>query len=156
MKNNPSPGSLDNATENDICKKAAQNGYLAAIVQYRKTPGDATTESWNTSAQMIGEDYDKCIVAIAGKYGVDKSKSVVGGYSYASNILFTNISIYNTLSYCKGVLAACGGSGEWNAQNFKIPFIRLIVPATMRGHIMARVCMIRFQQIPLSNLKVKG
>jgi hypothetical protein len=117
-ENNPSVGSLDGSTENELCKKAADNGYLAAVVQYSKTPGNS---DWNASAVTIAKDFAKCIEAIAGKYNVAKTKSVVGGYSYASFMLLTAISIDNSLDFCQGVLAACGASGEWNAQNFHIP-----------------------------------
>src|ERR1700744_5971808 len=59
-ENNPTAGSLDESTDIDLCTKAAQNGYVAAIVQYRKTPGLA---DWNTSAHEVGEDYSSCITA---------------------------------------------------------------------------------------------
>jgi len=117
-QNNPTPGLLDGGVENDICKKAAENGYAAAIVQYRKTPG---TADWNGSSKMIGEDYDKCISAISAKYGIAKNKSVVGGYSYASFMLLTNIAYYNSIPYCKGVLAACGATGADQASKFNNP-----------------------------------
>ena len=117
-ENNPTPGHLDDAPENAICKKAAENGYAAAIVQYRKTPG---TADWNGSSKMIGEDYDQCISAISAQYDVDKDKSVVGGYSYAGFMLLTNIAYYNSLPYCKGVLVACGATGADQASKFNNP-----------------------------------
>ncbi|TKC08931.1 hypothetical protein [Pedobacter frigoris] len=118
-ENNPSEGAINGAAETALCEKAAANGYAAAIVKYQKPPAGA---DWNSRAKLIGEDFNRAIVGIAGKYGIDKSKSVVGGFSYSSNMLFTDISSNNmTLSYCKGLVAACGGGGAWNAQNFKIP-----------------------------------
>jgi len=146
---NPSPGSIDGAAETEICKKAATNGYAAAIVQYRKTPGNA---DWNGSAKMIGEDYDKCISAIAGKYGIDKSKSVVGGYSYASFMLLTDNSQSNTLTYCKGILAACGAAGTWNAQNFKIPVYSISCSGNNEGNYSGKAL---YDQIP-ANSAVKA
>ncbi|MFD2920694.1 hypothetical protein ACFS6H_13300 [Terrimonas rubra] len=117
-ENNPSAGSLNGTSENELCKKAAENGYVAAIVAYRKGPG---TADWNKSAQMMGEDYDNCIKALATKYDIDKNRSVVGGFSYATFILFTQIAYYNNLSYCKGMLGACGGTDADKINKFKIP-----------------------------------
>src|ERR1700748_3278570 len=107
-ENNPTAGSLDESVDVDLCEKAALNGYVAAIVQYRKTAG---TADWNTSAKIIGDDYNTCITALSAKYGVDKSKSVAGGYSYASFMLLTNSAYYNSIPYCKGILAPCGATG---------------------------------------------
>ncbi len=141
-ENNPSAGSLDGGPENQLSNKAAQNGYVAAIVQYRKTPGNA---DWNGSAEMIGEDYDKCITALASEYGVDKSRSVVGGYSYASFMLLTDIALDNTLSYCKGVLAACGASGQWDAEHFKIPVFSIACSGNNEGDYSGKEL---YDQIP--------
>ncbi|UIR55639.1 hypothetical protein LZQ00_15380 [Sphingobacterium sp. SRCM116780] len=121
-ENNPSEGGINGAVETALCEKAAANGYAAAIVKYRKTPG---TEDWNGSAKMLGEDYDKCIVAIAGKYNIDKNKSVVAGFSYSSFLLLTHIAYYDNLSYCKGLLAACGSTDQDKINKFKIPVLSL-------------------------------
>ncbi|MFX1704904.1 hypothetical protein PV783_13165 [Chitinophaga sp. CC14] len=102
---NPGPGSLDGDPEIALCRKAAENNYIAAIVQYRKTPGLA---DWDASSNIVAEDYDKCITALAGKFGLDKNQSVVGGYSYAAYMLLNNTAWTAKLAYCKGVLAACG------------------------------------------------
>jgi hypothetical protein len=126
-ENNPTVGSLDESTDIDLCTKAAQNGYVAAIVQYRKTPGLA---DWNTSAQEVGEDYSSCITALAAEFSVDKSNSVVGGYSYASFMLLTNSAYYDDLDYCKGLLAPCGGTG---ATNFKIPIFAIACSGNNEG-----------------------
>lgn len=134
-ESNPTPGSLDGAQETDLCNKAAENGYLAAIVQYRKTAGNA---DWNTSAMQIGLDYDKCITALSEKYGVDKSRSVVGGISYASFMLLTDVAINNTLGYCKGVLAPCGAAGEWQAQHFKIPVYNIVCSGNNEGDLSGK------------------
>lgn len=141
----PKEGSLDGAAETVLCEKAATNGYAAAIVQYRKTPGNA---NWNESAKMIGEDFDKCIEAVATKYSINKNKAVVGGYSYATYMLFTNISLYTTLSYTKGVLGACGGSGAWNAQNFKVPVFSINCSGNNEGEFYGRGL---YDQIPANS-----
>jgi hypothetical protein len=127
-ENNPTVGSLDESVDIDLCTKAAQNGYVAAIVQYRKTPG---TADWNGSAQIIGEDYNNCIVALAAEYGVNQNNSVVGGYSYASFMLLTNSAYYNDLTYCKGLLAPCGGS---EATDFKIPIFAIACSGNNEGN----------------------
>jgi len=115
---NPAEGSLDGGAETALCQKAAANGYAAAIVKYQKPPAGS---DWNARAKLIGQDYHKCITAISVKYGIDKSMAVVAGFSYTSYMLFTDVSSNTTLSYIKGVLGACGGTGAWNAQNFKVP-----------------------------------
>jgi hypothetical protein len=127
-ESNPAVGSLDGAEDGELCNKAAQNGYLAAIVQYRKTLGTQTTtyshtseKSWNDSSEQIAQDYDKCITALSGKYGVAKSKSVVGGVSFAGFMLLNDIAIDTTLGYCQGVLAPRSAAGDWQAQHFNIP-----------------------------------
>ena len=124
----PTMGSLDESVDVELCTKAAQNGYVAAIVQYRKTPG---TADWNGSAQMIGQDYNNTITALAAEYGVSKNNSVVGGYSYASFMLLTNSAYYNDLSYCKGLLAPCGGT---EATNFKIPVFAIACKGNNEGN----------------------
>lgn len=121
-ENNPSAGSLDGAAETALCKKAAENGYAAAIVKYQKP---AAGTDWGARAKLMGEDFDKCIVAISGKYGIDKNKSVVGGFSYASYMLFTHIAYNDNLSYCKGLLAACGSTDQDKISKFKIPVLSL-------------------------------
>ncbi|RFZ94754.1 hypothetical protein D0C36_04245 [Mucilaginibacter conchicola] len=148
-ENNPTPGSLEGGAETDLCQTAAKNGYVAAIVQYRKTAGNA---DWNNSAAQIAQDYDKCIVALAGKYGVDKSKSAVAGFSYASFMLLTDITVNNTLSYSKGVLAACGGADTWKAQHFKIPVFSINCAGNNEGDFNGKAL---YDQIP-ANSPVKA
>lgn len=131
----PSVGSLDGSQETALCVKAAQGGYIAAIVQYRKTAG---TADWNSSAQQIATDYDQCIVALSTKYGVDKARSVVGGESYSSYMLLTDIAVNTTLSYCKGVLAPCGATGLWQAQHFKIPIYNIVCSGNNEGDLSGK------------------
>ncbi len=150
-ENNPSAGSIDGATETALCQKAAANGYAAAIVKYQKPPANS---DWNARAKLMGEDYDKCIVAISGKYGIDKSKSVVGGFSYAAFMLYSNVSVNATLSYAKGVLGACGASGTWNAQNFKIPIFAINCSGNFEGNFNGKAL---YDQIPANSpIKAKS
>ena len=129
-ENNPSEGAINGAAETSLCEKAASNGYAAAIVRYQKPPNGS---NWNARAKLLGEDFNRAIVAISNKYGIDKNKSVVGGFSYTSFMLFTDISMNNTLSYAKGVLGACGATGTWNAQNFKIPIYAINCAGNYEG-----------------------
>lgn len=150
-ENNPSPGSLDGGAETDLCQTAAKDGYIAAIVQYRKTAGNA---NWNTSAQQIGEDYDKCIRALSAKYGVAKEKSAVAGFSYASFMLLTDITMNNSLAYTKGVLAACGGADTWKAEHFKVPVFSINCSGNNEGDFNGKVL---YDQIPANSaIKAKS
>jgi hypothetical protein len=148
-ENNPTPGSLTGAPETEFCEKAASNGYIAAIVQYRKTPGVA---DWNGSASMIALDYDKCIQTLSSLYHTDKSKSVVGGFSYASFMLLTDIGMDNTLSYAKGLMAPCGATGQWDAQHFIIPVFSIACSGNNEGDYSGKEL---YDQIP-NNSPVKG
>ena len=146
-ENHPSKGSLDGSMENTLCQKAAANGYLADIVQYRETPGNA---DWNSSAQMIGDDYAKCIAALAEKYHADKSKAVVGGVSYATFMLYTNVSYYNSLTFCKGVLGACGAISY--AGSLKVPIFAINCSGNNEGNYNGQAL---YDQIP-ANSPVKA
>jgi hypothetical protein len=148
-ENSPTPGSLNGAAESEFCEKAATYGYIGAIVQYRKTPGLA---DWNSSAQMIAADYDKCIQALSTLYHTDKSRSVVGGFSYASFMLLTDIGMDNTLSYTKGLLAPCGATGQWDAQHFVIPVFSIACSGNNEGDYSGKEL---YDQIP-ANSPVKG
>lgn len=141
-ENHPSPGSMEGAPENDLCKRAAQGNYVAAIVQYRKTPGLA---DWNASAKMIGDDYDKCINALATKYSIDKNRSVIGGYSYASFMLLTYTADYAGLAYCKGLLAACGST---QSTYFHLPVYSIVCSGNNEGDLAGKAL---FDAIPNSS-----
>lgn len=102
----------------------------------------------------MGDDFNKCILAISGKYGIDKNKSVVGGFSYASFMLFSNISASGTLGYTKGVLGACGASGAWNAQNFKVPVFAINCSGNNEGEYIGKAL---YNQIPANSpIKAKS
>jgi hypothetical protein len=148
-ENNPTPGSLSGAPETEFCEKAATNGYVSAIVQYSKTAGVA---DWNGSAAVIAADYNKYIQAISNLYHVDKSKSVVGGFSYASFMLLTDIAVDSTLSYTQGLLAPCGATGQWDAQHFMIPVFSIACSGNNEGDYSGKEL---FDQIPGSS-SIKG
>jgi hypothetical protein len=148
-ENNPTPGSLDESVDVDLCKKAAAGGYVAAIVQYRKTAGDA---DWNASAKIIGDDYNTCITALAAKYNVDKSKSVAGGYSYASFMLLTNSAYYNSIPYCKGILAPCGATGSDQASKLHNPVFSIACTGNNEGDYSGKAL---YDHIP-GNLAIKA
>lgn len=63
-ESNPSEGSINGASETALCEKAAANGYAAAIVRYQKP---AAGTDWDSRSKLMGEDFDKAIVGIAGK-----------------------------------------------------------------------------------------
>nr|WP_067053542.1 hypothetical protein [Mucilaginibacter sp. L294] len=144
-ENAPTPGSLDGGSETDLCQTAAKDGYLTAIVQYQKTKGNA---DWNGSAALIAQDYDKCIRALSAKYGVAKEKSVVAGFSYSSFMLLTDITVNTTLSYAKGVLAACGGADTWKAEHFKIPVFSINCAGNNEGDFNGKAL---YDQIPANS-----
>jgi hypothetical protein len=129
--------------------EGSSHGYVAAIVKYQKPP---VGSDWNARAKLIGQDYNKCIVAISGKYGVDKTKTTVAGFSYSSYMLFTDISSNTTLSYVKGVLGACGGTGAWNAQNFKVPIFSINCSGNNESDYFGKAL---YDQIP-ANSPIKG
>ncbi|MCX3265492.1 hypothetical protein [Pedobacter agri] len=150
-ENNPSEGAIDGAAETALCEKAASNGYAAAIVKYQKPAAGA---DWNSRAKLMGEDFNKAIVGISGKYGIDKNKSVVAGFSYTSFMLFTDISLNPTLSYTKGLLGACGATGTWNAQNFKIPIFAINCSGNNEGNFNGKAL---YDQIPANSpIKAKS
>lgn len=117
-ESNPTEGKLDEAAENALCNKAMQNGYIGAVLRYTKGPGIA---NWNASAQQLAADYDACISTLSTKFSIPKSKSVIGGVSYAGFLLLTANAYYNTLSYCQGLLAPCSATSTAAASQFKIP-----------------------------------
>ena len=119
---NPTEGKLNGQSENALCNMAVQNGYVAAIVQYTKGAG---TANWNASAQQLAEDYDACISTLSTQFNIPKSRSVIGGVSYAGFLLLTANAYYNTLSYCKGLLAPCSATSTDAASNFKIPIYNI-------------------------------
>lgn len=130
--NSPTVGRLDGAAENALCQKAADNGYVAAIVQYTKGAG---VSDWNGSAAQMGRDFDKCIVTLATKFGISKTKSVVGGFSYTSFMLLTDTAFNTTLAYTQGLLAACGSTDEYKASSFKIPVYSIVCAGGYEGNL---------------------
>jgi hypothetical protein len=131
-ENAPTEGKTDGTTENSICKLAADNGYIAVVLGYSKGPG---TADWNTSAAQIGMDFDTCINQLANLYKLPNTKSIIVGVSYTSFLLYTNIALSDKLSYCKGLIATCGSTDNWKAQNFKIPIYAINCDGNYEGDL---------------------
>jgi hypothetical protein len=144
-ENAPTVGTLTGSTENDLCKLAADNGYVAAVVAYTQGRG---VQDWNGSALQMGNDFDACITDISTKYNVSKSKTVIAGVSYTSFMLYTNIATSDKLSYCKGFLGACGSTDSWKASNFKIPVYAINCAGNNEGDLNGRAL---YDAIPNSN-----
>lgn len=118
----PSVGDLNGALENEICKKMAEQGYIAAIVKYTQMPIMASNYSnWNTVSTLMAQEYNKAINGLIGKYGGSRSQVIAAGVSYTSFLLFTNIAYGTELADIKGFMGTCGGTGADQAANFKIP-----------------------------------
>src|SRR5262249_27035068 len=125
-ENDPSTGSLDGGLENNVANEAAKLGYVAAMVAYREGPPLVSNNdaSWNSNAQMLATDMSQVADAIIASYGggLSRSRVLTGGVSYTSYALLSNIAEDTTpLADTRGLLAACGATGEWEAQNLKIP-----------------------------------
>ena len=155
--NKPGKGKLSETTENNLCKLEADNGYVAAIVAYQAgtaNPNNGTWEHWNNNAKLMAQDFDKCITDISTKYNVAKSKTVIAGVSYTSFMMLTDIAIDNTLSYAAGLIASCGGTQTWQAQNFKIPIYSLTCSDKYEGDFCG---LDLYNQIPASSaIKIKS
>ncbi len=150
--NNPSIGSLTGTTENDLCKMAADNGYVAAVVAYKAgtpNPQNGNWEFWNNNAKQLAQDFDKCIVDLSTKYNVAKTKSVIAGVSYTSYAMLTAIATDNTVAYCQGLIASCGGTDEWKAANIKIPIYSLTCNNNPDGNYSGQAL---YDKIPATNV----
>lgn len=118
---NPSPGSLTGTLENTTCKKMAEQGYIAAIVEYN-VPAVATNYSnWNAVCTAMGQQYNKSINGLISKYGGSRANTIAAGVSFTTFLLLTNIAYFNDLADIKGFMGICGGTGSNQASNFKIP-----------------------------------
>lgn len=144
-ENTPTAGSLTGTTENDVCKQAADNGYVAAVVAYSVGPG---VSNWDVSAIQMGNDFDTCIKSLAATYKVNKSNSIIVGVSYTSFLMLTNIAMSNTLSYCKGLVATCGSTDSWKAGNLKIPVYSINCAGNNEGDLNGKAL---YDAIPASN-----
>jgi len=130
-ENDPATGSLDGALENSVAGELAKLGYVAAIVAYRDQPPLVPNDggaSWNRNSEMLAADMsqvaDAVIASVGG--GLSRGRVLTGGVSYASYSLLTNISMNNTpLADTRGLLAACGATGDYEAKNLKIPVFSL-------------------------------
>lgn len=130
-ENDPSTGSLDGGLENNLANELAKLGYVTAIVAYRDQPPLVANDggaSWNSNSEMLGTDMsqvaDAVIASVGG--GLSRNRVVTGGVSYTSFSLLTNIALNDTpLADTRGLLAACGSTGDFDAKNFKIPIFSL-------------------------------
>lgn len=130
-ENDPATGSLDGALENSVAGELAKLGYVAAIVAYRDQPPLVPNDggaSWNRNSEMLAADMsqvaDAVIASVGG--GLSRGRVLTGGVSYASYSLLTNVAMNNTpLADTRGLLAACGSTGDYEAKNLKIPVFSL-------------------------------
>lgn len=140
-ESDPSTGSLDGALENSVAAELAKLGYVSAVVAYRDQPAvnfqDGGT-SWNRNTAMLATDMSNvanAIIAAQGN-GLTRAKVLTGGVSYASYALLTNVAMNDSpLADTRGVLAACGSTGEFEAQNFKIPVFSLNCSGNPEGNL---------------------
>lgn len=126
-ENNPSTGSLEGGLENLTALELAKRGYVTAVVAYRDQPAlveNDNGDSWNSNTAMLATDMSNVANDIITKVGggLSRDRVLTGGVSYTSYALLTNIAMNDTpLADTRGVLAACGATGEFDAQNFKLP-----------------------------------
>lgn len=130
-ENDPSTGSLDGALENSAAQKLAGLGYVTAVVAYRDEPPLKANDdgaSWNSNTAMLAADMSAVADAIIARQGggLTRAKVLTGGVSYASYALLTNVAMNDSpLADTRGVLAACGATGEYEAQHFRVPVFSL-------------------------------
>jgi hypothetical protein len=137
-ENDPTTGILTGGLENNICNELAKLGYISAIVAYRdQPPVKPDWSNWNSNNEMLATDMSTTANAIISKYsnGLSRSKVIAGGVSYTSYALLNNIAGSNTLADTKGVLAICGATDTWQAQNFKIPIYSLVCSGNPEGQL---------------------
>ncbi len=118
----------------DLANELAKLGYVAAIVAYQdQPPVGPNYVNWDSNCQMLATDFSEVANDALKKYApnLSLSKVVVGGMSYTTFCLLTNIAMSDTLADTKGVLAACGGTSKTNAQNFKVPIYSIHCPGTL-------------------------
>jgi len=138
-ENDPSTGSLDDGLENNLANELAKLGYVAAIVAYRDEPPLIPNDngaSWNSNCAMLAADMSQVANAIIGSVGggLTRARVLTGGVSYASYALLTNIADPATpLADTRGVLATCGATDEFQAQNFKVPIFSLNCSGNSEG-----------------------
>jgi hypothetical protein len=138
-ESDPSTGSLDGGLENAFAQQLAQQGYVAAIVAYRDQPPvnfQDGGESWNRNTAMLATDMSNVANAVIASQGggLTRARVLTGGVSYTSYALLTNIAMNDSpLADTKGVLAACGSTGDFEAKNFKVPVFSLVCSGNPEG-----------------------
>lgn len=156
-ENDPTTGSLDGALENNLANELAKLGYVAAIVAYRDQPPLVPNDngaSWNSNSEMLGADFNQVANALIASVGggLTRAKVVTGGVSYTSFSMLTNIALANTpLADTRGFLAACGSTGEYDAQNFKIPIFSLNCSGNPEGDFNGQALIDK-----ITNAKIKA
>jgi hypothetical protein len=139
-ESNPTTGSLSGGLENKVALDLAKLGYIAAVVAYRDEPAVNWSDggvSWNSNCEMLATDMSNVANTIITKYsaGLTRAKVITGGVSYTSYALLSNIAASNTLADTKGLLATCGSTGSWQAQNFKIPIYNINCAGNPEGDL---------------------
>ncbi|MEZ0373765.1 MAG: hypothetical protein ACAI44_32035 [Candidatus Sericytochromatia bacterium] len=156
-ESDPGTGSLDGVLENAVAAALAKLGYGAAIVAYRDQPAvdfkDGGT-SWNRNTGMLTADMsavaDTIIAAQGG--GLNRSRVLTGGVSYTSYALLTNIAMNDSpLADTRGVLAACGATGDYEAKNFRVPVFSLNCAGNPEGDFSGQALYDR-----ITNAKLKA
>lgn len=111
-------GSLEGGLENNTAKELAALGYVAAVVSYRQAPAIKSAKDWNDNSELMATDFSNVAGDIITKVGggLSRDRVVTGGVSYTSYMLLTNIGMSNTLADTRGVLAACGATGDVTPQ----------------------------------------
>lgn len=133
----PSVGDINGALENNTANELAKLGYIAAIVAYRDQPPlQSDWGNWNSNAQLLADDMSETANFLGSRYNIGRNKVIVGGLSYTTFALFTNIAYSATLADTRGMLGVCGATDADKARNFKIPVYNLLCensPETTSG-----------------------
>ncbi len=104
----PTPGSLTGALENALCQKLANEGYIAAIVQYVVPAVASNYSNWNAVGVDMATNYNKAFNGIITNYGGSRNRCIAAGVSFTTFLLLTNIAYYNDLADIKGFMGSCG------------------------------------------------
>lgn len=135
---NPRKGSLEQAELKSLADALSREGYLAALVGYRQPePIAPDWSNFNSNAEQLAQDLSQTADAIIAKYNqkmsavatyqvpLSRSRVVIGGLSYSTYCLLTNVAYSNTLADMRGLLATLGSTGADQASKLKIPIYTL-------------------------------
>lgn len=121
----PAPGSIADGYLVTLAEKLVKKGYLVAIVGYRDQPPVGNNwENWTSNVAMLSKDLSDVATAIGQEFGVQRSRVVLGGSSYAANALLSH-SAWGTGTFAdtKGFIAIMGSAALDTAQNIKSPVL---------------------------------